>query len=106
MSTGGSCLSSFFPSSDRTWRDWRSRTVAGRPGCDECRAALAVVLPLRDEEVAFIAGVRDQGLIRPELLTNDEQLRERIRVLPGLAWRIQQRTGRTEGPINVRASPN
>jgi hypothetical protein len=53
----------------------------------ETREMLASVLPLHDDEVAFLDRLNDGGEIMPELLTRDEELRERIRNHPGLQWK-------------------
>lgn len=65
-------------------RGWTDRLVA------ECRERLAVVLPLRPEEVRFVEGVNDRGEIAPELITEDVDLQRRIRANPSLQWKVQK----------------
>ncbi len=60
---------------------WIDRLVA------ETREALTVVLPLEESEQAFLSAVHEEGTIRPEVLTDDEELRDRIGRHPGLLWR-------------------
>ena len=60
---------------------WSERLVA------ECRDRLGVVLPLRDEETAFLEQLNDRGEIVPELLTADAEMQQRLRGHPGLRWK-------------------
>jgi len=60
---------------------WTSSLVA------DCQRLLGVVLPLRENERAFLDGVNDRGEILPSLLTNDERLRTVIAAHPALAWK-------------------
>lgn len=53
----------------------------------DCRRLLAVVLPLRENERAFLDGVNDRGEILPAILTDDERLRTVIAAHPALAWK-------------------
>jgi hypothetical protein len=53
----------------------------------DCQRLLGVVLPLRENERAFLDGVNDRGEILPSLLTNDERLRTVIADHPALAWK-------------------
>jgi len=53
----------------------------------ETRDLLTSVLPLREDEVAFLDRLNDSGEIVPELLTEDEELQGRIRNHPGLQWK-------------------
>lgn len=64
-------------------KDWASTMIA------ECKQALAVVLPFTAQERAFLDAVLDHGDIRPELLTEDSELQERIRLQPLLQWKVQ-----------------
>jgi hypothetical protein len=52
---------------------WAERLLA------ETRDALSAVLPLRPHEREFVGRLRDRGELRPELLTGDAVLAERIR---------------------------
>jgi len=72
--------------------------ASGRPGSDDLsawaeqlvadtRAGLAAVLPLRHREAQFLDLLLDEGQVVPELLTDDEALRGRIQVHPGLEWK-------------------
>ena len=60
---------------------WTTSLVA------DCRHLLGVVLPLRENERAFLDGVNDRGEIVPALLTDDERLRAIIAAHPALAWK-------------------
>lgn len=60
---------------------WTTSLVA------DCRQLLCVVLPLRENERAFLDGVNDRGEIVPALLTDDERLRAIIAAHPALAWK-------------------
>jgi predicted nucleotidyltransferase component of viral defense system len=53
----------------------------------ETRGALSAVLPLTPGEVAFLDRLLDAGSIEPEHLDVDEDLAERIRRHPMLAWK-------------------
>jgi predicted nucleotidyltransferase component of viral defense system len=53
----------------------------------ECRERLVRVLPLRSEEREFLDRLLDHGELRPELLTADESLAERLRIHPALLWK-------------------
>ncbi len=55
--------------------------------CSECRQALAKVLPFREGEMAFLDALLEKGEIRPELLTDDENLRKKISMQPMLQWK-------------------
>lgn len=63
----------------------------------ETRDLLGKLLPLRDEEVAFLDHLNDHGEIRPELLTESADLQVRILDNPGLRWKalnVQSHRGR------------
>jgi len=62
-------------------RAWAVRIV------EECREKLACVLPLTDAEMEFLNRLLDHGEIEPSLLTQDEDLAERIRHHPMLQWK-------------------
>lgn len=53
----------------------------------DCQELLGVVLPLTENERAFLDGVNDRGEIFPALLTDDERLRSIIASHPALAWK-------------------
>jgi predicted nucleotidyltransferase component of viral defense system len=54
---------------------------------DQCRQFVSHLFPLREQEVQFIALLRDQGKVAPELLTADPDLAERIHRHPGILRR-------------------
>jgi len=54
---------------------------------DETRALLRGVLPLADSEQAFLERLNGQGELKPELLTSDPDLLERLAMSPGLRWK-------------------
>ncbi|MEZ5065876.1 MAG: nucleotidyl transferase AbiEii/AbiGii toxin family protein [bacterium] len=54
---------------------------------EECRERLGAVLPFEAAEVEFLDRINDHGDVRPELLTEDADLQERIRTHPGLLWK-------------------
>ncbi len=53
----------------------------------DCQHLLGVVLPLRENERAFLDGVNDRGEIASALLTDDERLRAITAAHPALAWK-------------------
>jgi hypothetical protein len=53
----------------------------------DCRERLAVVLPLMDNERAFLDLLLDQGIIDPTVLTQDTVLQQRIQMQPLLQWK-------------------
>jgi hypothetical protein len=54
---------------------------------EDCRKALAAVLPFTDAERKFLDLLLDKGEIDPAILTNDAALQERIREQPLLEWK-------------------
>ena len=65
---------------------------------EETRALLGTLLPLSDMEVAFLDRLNDAGEIDAELLTDDDDLRTRIRSNPGLRWKalnVKKHRGRS-----------
>ena len=54
-----------------------------------CRRLCARLLPLEQHEMDFLDSLNSRGDIVAELLTNDETLRNRIRLQPGLLWKAQ-----------------
>lgn len=54
-----------------------------------CREALDALLPFKDNEIEFLDCLLDSGDIRPELLTDDRTLQEKLRNHPGLLWKAQ-----------------
>jgi len=61
--------------------DWAAAMIA------ECRDRLGAVLPMSADEIAFLNRILDHGEIKPELLTADDQIAERIRTHPLLQWK-------------------
>jgi predicted nucleotidyltransferase component of viral defense system len=59
----------------------------GRDLVEDCRNFLAGLLPFTDAEMEFLNRVLDKGEIGPELLTDDEDLQDRIRRHPLLEWK-------------------
>lgn len=60
---------------------WTERLVG------ECRDRLSGLLPLRPEEVEFLARLNDRGELAPELLTAAADMQQRLGVHPGLRWK-------------------
>ena len=46
-----------------------------------------MVLPLADQEREFLERLNGKGEILPDVLTDDERLRDIIRTHPGLLWK-------------------
>lgn len=61
--------------------NWAKRMIA------ECHQALEVVLPLADNEIAFLDRILDHGQIEPELLTTNADMINRINSHPLLQWK-------------------
>ena len=55
----------------------------------ECRSLLSVVLPMRERELELLDVLNGRGEIASSLLTDDEELQERIASQPGLLWKAQ-----------------
>ncbi|MHC4980567.1 MAG: hypothetical protein ACYTGT_16385, partial [Planctomycetota bacterium] len=66
---------------DADHKVWAARLI------DECRSALSAVLPLAENERAFLDQLLVHGEIDPTLLTADEDLKKRIATHPGLQWK-------------------
>ncbi|HSW29038.1 MAG TPA: nucleotidyl transferase AbiEii/AbiGii toxin family protein [Longimicrobiales bacterium] len=54
---------------------------------DECRNLLGAVLPLEDDEIAFLTRLNNGGEIVPQLLTEDSTEQRIIAAHPGLLWK-------------------
>lgn len=54
---------------------------------ENCRLGLSRLLPLDSRELAFLEAINQHGEIRPEFLTHDEALIERLLRHPGLLWK-------------------
>lgn len=55
----------------------------------QCRTLIEPLFPLRQNEYEFVSLLRDQGKIRPELLTTDQRIIEKVYVHPGLLRRAE-----------------
>ena len=53
---------------------------------DELKEALSTLLPLAKNEIEFIEQIRNTGEIKPELLTSDLQIVDKIKLHPALHW--------------------
>ncbi len=60
---------------------WTERLVSN------CQRLCSDLLPFTEGEVQFLEALNSRGEIIPELLTDDEGLRQQIRVQPGLLWK-------------------
>jgi len=56
----------------------------------ELRQALTSLLPLKDNEVAFIQEVRTKHTISPKLITDNKTLAEKIAQHPAIHWAMKQ----------------
>jgi predicted nucleotidyltransferase component of viral defense system len=56
----------------------------------ELRDGLSVVLPLVKHEVEFIEQIRNSAQIRPELITDDIDMANKIKSHPGLMWAVKK----------------
>lgn len=64
------------------------------------------LLPFSGDEMELLRLVNEEGGIRPELLTTDPALQERIRIHPGLLWKAQNvRAHRRWRPSPARTDP-
>ncbi len=54
---------------------------------DECRSGLSAILPFQSNEREFLDLILDHGEVRPELLTADREMQERIGTHPGILWK-------------------
>jgi len=54
---------------------------------EECREALSMVLPLKENERRFLDVLLERGEINPALITSDHELQERIKRHPALRWK-------------------
>jgi len=68
---------------DRELKAWAAGLVDG------CRRGLARLLPFTAAEREFLDGVLDRGEVKAALLTDDEELAQRIALQPSLAWKVQ-----------------
>ncbi len=54
---------------------------------DRCRSIVGELLPFTQGELEFLESINGGGEIRPELLSDDEDLQQRIRQQPLLRWK-------------------
>ena len=59
----------------------------GKTLVETCRKVVSKLLTLRSNEKCFLDSLLDNGDIKPELLTNDQKLQERIQNQPMLQWK-------------------
>ena len=64
-------------------------TDYGEALVEKCRTALSTLLPFTDSESGFLDNLLEAGQIRPELLTDDVELRRSIHSHPLLAWKAR-----------------
>ncbi len=57
----------------------------------ELRERLADLLPLDANEKQFISKIRNEGIVSPELITNDNELAKKMISHPAINWVIKQR---------------
>lgn len=78
--------------SDDDRMDWVTSLI------EDCRRRLDIVLPFCDAEREFLDRLLDYGEIEPSLLTNDQQMAQRISAQPLLRWKalnVRQHKGLT-----------
>ncbi len=61
--------------------DWAEQMI------QQCKDLMGIVLPLHENELAFLDAILDNGEIKPELLTNESSMAERIACHPLLQWK-------------------
>lgn len=54
----------------------------------ECKELLSKLLPLRSHEKEFLNLLLEKGKIKPDLLCDDESLKQNIALQPGLHWKV------------------
>lgn len=57
----------------------------------ELRERLADLFPLNENEKMFISKIRTEGIVSPELITNDSELAKKVTYHPAINWIIKQR---------------
>jgi hypothetical protein len=68
------------PRSQSDLKQWANDTLG------ELHEALSTLLPLNKDENDFISLIREQGIIRPELITEDERLINVVEHHPAIVW--------------------
>ena len=56
----------------------------------ECQQAFKHLLPLAEKERAFLSELLNNGKVNPELITDDRELIENIKIHPAICWSAQQ----------------
>ncbi len=69
----------------RELKEWATARIS------ELRQELSSILPLEEHEILFINKIRDEGIISPELITNDLEISQRIKNHPAINWAMKQR---------------
>lgn len=69
--------------SSEKWEDWANKLL------QRCKNALAYLFPLREQEILFLNRLVDEGIIEPQLITEDIALIERIKQHPALIWKSE-----------------
>lgn len=62
---------------------------------DECKSALSQLLPFNKNEIEFLKRFQEYGELKPELISDDKQLCQRIEAHPLLHWRKLSRLQNT-----------
>ena len=68
----------------RELKEWATARIS------ELRQELSSILPLEEHEILFINKIRDEGIISPELITNDLEISQRIKNHPAINWAMKQ----------------
>jgi predicted nucleotidyltransferase component of viral defense system len=86
------------PRSQSDLKQWANDTLG------ELHAALSMLLPLKKEEIEFITLIREHGIIRPELITEDKHLTSVVEKHPAIAWMAKKvdRVDSDESSHNLR----
>ena len=69
----------------RELKEWATARIS------ELRQELSSILPLEEHELLFINKIRNEGIISPELITNDSELSQKIMNHPAINWAMKQR---------------
>ncbi|MFW2571953.1 nucleotidyl transferase AbiEii/AbiGii toxin family protein [Legionella sp. 29fVS95] len=69
----------------RELKEWATARIS------ELRQELSSLLPLEEHELLFINKIRNEGIISPELMTNDLEISQRIKSHPAINWAMKQR---------------
>ena len=57
---------------------------------DGCKTGLESILPFQEHEIEFLNRLQQYGEIKPDLISNDSYLCERVLQYPLLHWRVKQ----------------